>query len=94
MRIRLECNADQSVNAVRQFFGAGGQEKQQSGGIDGLLGKAMSMAGQSAGKSGGSQENAMNHAGGTVMKVRDARATYTARHETQNEEYAGRWLGL
>lgn len=55
-----------AVNAIKSHFGSGGQ---QQGGIDALIGKAMSIAGSTAGKQGGGQQEAMNHASETVMKL-------------------------
>lgn len=52
------------MHAFKQFFGNNNAQQQQ-GGVNALLGKAMAFAGQ---QSGGDQ-NAMNHASETVMKM-------------------------
>lgn len=56
-----------AVNAIKSHFSGGGQQSQ--GGIDSLIGKAMASAGSLASKQGGSEQNAMNHASETVMKL-------------------------
>lgn len=54
-----------AVNAVKQFFG--NNEHKEQGGINALVGKAMSIAGQHA--SGSDKHDAMNHASETIMKM-------------------------
>ena len=56
-----------AVDAIKSYFGGGSHQKQ--GGIDSLIGKAMSVASSNASKHGGNQQDAMNHASETVMKL-------------------------
>ncbi|PKI85658.1 hypothetical protein MVES1_000290 [Malassezia vespertilionis] len=55
-----------AVDAFRKHL-TGGNQNQAS--LDSILGKAMSQAGAAAAKSGGNQQNAMDHASQTVMKL-------------------------
>lgn len=55
-----------AVNAIKSELGQGGQPQ---GGVDGLVGKAMAFASSQASKNGGNQQDAMNHASETVMKL-------------------------
>ncbi|WFD32331.1 hypothetical protein MSPP1_003376 [Malassezia sp. CBS 17886] len=58
-----------AISALQSHFGSG--QQQQGGGMDGLLNKAMSIAGGSFDQSGqqGSKQDAMDHAKTTIMKL-------------------------